>query len=86
MNTVTFTGARWDDGGGAIATIIMTATGEIQHCGNCRFRNLLRCHRNPPQRAGIFVRAEWPAVRIEDWCGEWITRYPQKINGEEPAP
>lgn len=32
----------------------------------------LRCHRHAPTHATGPARMAWPAVRDDDWCGEWV--------------
>ena len=48
-------------------------------CGECRFsvpmkrKDLVACHRYPPQVSGDAVSAttNFPVVKITSWCGEF---------------
>lgn len=48
-----------------------------QQCGNCRYWHFQKrdCRRHAPQPSHKAWReAWWPAVAIDDWCGEWVER------------
>ncbi|MHC4130426.1 MAG: hypothetical protein ACYSSP_05580 [Planctomycetota bacterium] len=46
---------------------------EAFKCGNCKFCDLKThtCHRNAPHPIPQ-ESALWPAVKDEDWCGEFV--------------
>lgn len=52
-----------------------------QSCGNCHFHAASMypksgqnwCLRFPPQVTQLRPR-EWPVVKDDDWCGEWLKR------------
>jgi len=46
---------------------------DTTRCAGCKFRVDDWCQRYPPQ---LFltngqVKGHWPAVEMNDWCGEW---------------
>lgn len=67
-------------------------------CGSCRFFRSMECHRNPPMGHAFIVPqqnpltgaqhfapqtvAYWPAIKQNQWCGEWEARLP----GDEIKP
>lgn len=43
-------------------------------CSNCKFFNATQseCRRYAPSPAETDMKAQWPNVASEDWCGEFV--------------
>ena len=46
---------------------------ELYRCQNCRFHEASddTCRRHAPKPPDSQAYASWPAVRPDDWCGEF---------------
>jgi len=55
--------------------VIVTPTKDFSMtCSNCKFFNVAQteCRRYAPSPAETDMKAQWPTVASEDWCGEFV--------------
>lgn len=55
---------------------------ENVNCGNCRYFDGDRCHRNAPIPTDVMqpLQTLWPRVAAGEWCGEWSSASGETIH------